>query len=297
MLNIKEVQCKNVVVIDGVLKELDVVESNTSDGRAYVHATAKIGVDQEIDGKVIENEIPVKMFSMRLKSDGKTQNVVYDRIVGYKEQFTSAAIVDDISQASRVRVLAQVEENSYYDDKKDRIVTGYQFRGSFMNKEKASDKEECTFEVQGVVGKMKPETDKSGEETGRLIISMVVIGFRGKANVINFIAKDSGKDFILANWNEGDTVVVTGKIISSYKTETWQEEQGFGEPITRTRTVGQRELLITGGSPGGANEEMSYDMDSIKIALSERQENLDAMKTKTKAKASAPKVNSLMDDF
>lgn len=297
MLNIKEVQCKNVVVIDGVLKELDVVESNTSDGRAYVRATAKIGVDQEIDGKVIENEIPVKMFSMRLKSDGKTQNVVYDRIVGYKEQFTSAAIVDDISQASRVRVLAQVEENSYYDDKKDRIVTGYQFSGSFMNKEKPSDKEECTFEVQGVVGKMKPETDKNGDETGRLIVSMVVIGFRGKANVINFIAKDSGKDFILANWNEGDTVVVTGKVISSYKTETWQEEQGFGEPITRTRTIGQRELLITGGSPGGANEEMSYDMDSVKIALSERQENLDAMKTKTKAKASAPKVNALMDDF
>lgn len=296
MLNINEVQCKNVVVIDGVLKELDVVEANTSDGRAYVRATAKIGVDQEIDGKVIENEIPIKMFSMRLKSDGK-QNVVYDRIVGYKEQFISAEVADDISQASRVRIIAQLEENSYYDERKDKIVTGYQFTGSFMNKEKPSDKEECTFETQGIVGKMKPEIDKNGDETGRLIVSMVVIGFRGKANVINYIAKDSAKDYILANWNEGDTVVVTGKIIASYKTETWQEEQGFGEPITRTRTVGQRELLITGGSPGGANEEMSYDADSVKLALSKRQEDLDAMKTKTKVKASAPKVNSLMDDF
>lgn len=297
MLNIKETQCKNVVSICGVLKELEIVEGNTSDGRAYIRGAAKIGVDQEVDGKVIENEIPVKMFSMRLKSDGKTPNVVYDRIKKYGEDFTSAAIVEDISQASQVKILAQVEENSYYDDKRDKIITGYQFNGSFMNKKKPSDEEECKFETQGVVGKLTSEIDKNGDETGRLIVSMVVIGFRGKANRIDYIAKDSAKDFILANWNEGDTVVVTGKIISSFKTETWEEEQGFGEPIKRTRTVGQRELLITGGSPGGANEELSYDMDSIKLALDERKAALEEMKTKTKAKTSAPKTNTLMDDF
>lgn len=296
MLNIKETQSKNIVTICGILKELDVVEGNTNDGRAYVRATAKIGVDQEVDGKVIENEIPIKMFSMRLKSDGKTPNQVYDRIVGYKEQFVSAAVVDDISQASQVKILAAVEENSYYDDKRKEIRTGYQFSGSFMNKKKPNEDEECTFEVQGVVGKFKDEVDRNGDETGRLIVSMVVIGFRGRADVINFIAKDRAKDFILNHWNEGDTVTATGKVVSSFKTETWFEEQGFGEPIKRTRTTGQRELLITGGSTGGANEDMSYDADSIKLALSERTDRLEEMKNaEKKSTASAPKANSGFD--
>lgn len=297
MLNIKEVQSKNIITICGTLKELDVAEGNTSDGRAYVRATAKIGVDQDVDGKVIENEIPVKMFSMRLKSDGKTLNQVYDRIVGYKEQFVSAAVVDDISQASQVKILASVEENSYYDEKRKEIRNGYQFTGSFMNKRKPNEDEESTFEVQGVVGKFKDELDRDGNETGRIIVSMVVIGYKGRADVINFIAKDNAKDFIMAHWNEGDTVTATGKVVSSFKTETWLEEQGFGDPIKRTRTTGQRELLITGGSPCGADKEMSYDADSIKLALSERTDRLEEMKnaSKNKASTSAPKANSGFD--
>ena len=90
-----------------------------------------------------------------------------------------------------------------------------------MNKRKPNEDEESTFEVQGVVGKFKDELDRDGNETGRIIVSMVVIGFKGRADVINFIAKDNAKDFIMAHWNEGDTVTATGKVVSSFKTETW----------------------------------------------------------------------------
>jgi hypothetical protein len=45
MLDIEKVQCKNVVEICGLLKELDIVEGTTSDGRSYVRGSAKIGVD------------------------------------------------------------------------------------------------------------------------------------------------------------------------------------------------------------------------------------------------------------
>ena len=66
----------------------------------------------------------------------------------------------------------------------------------------------------------------------------------------------------------------------SYTVKTWTEEQGFGEPIKRTRTESKRELTITGGSPCGLEEELSYDMDTIKLALDERQGRIDALSVK-----------------
>lgn len=296
MLDIEKVQCKNVVEICGLLKELDIIEGITSDGRNYVRGSAKIGVDQDINGEVVENEHIVKMFAMRNKTDGSL-NVMYDKIVGYREQFTSAAVVDDISQASFVRIVGRVEENSYYDEKNKIIRNGYQFTTSFLNKKKPSDDEGAKFEVQGVVAKMRDEMDREGNPTDRLLISMVIVGYAGRVDVVEFVATGRAKAYIEENWNQGDTVIATGKIISSFKTITWEEEQGFGDPIKRTRTEGQRELLITGGSQGGADESASYDADSIKLALSKRQERLEEMKNKGTNKNKPASVKNSAFDF
>lgn len=296
MLDIEKIQCKNVVEICGLLKELDIVEGTTSDGRSYVRGSAKIGVDQDINGEVIENEHIVKMFAMRNKLDGSL-NVMYDKIVGYREQFTSAAVVDDISQASFVRIVGRVEENSYYDEKNKIIRNGYQFTTSFLNKKKPSDEEGAKFEVQGVVAKMREELDREGNPTDRLLISMVIVGFAGRVDVVEFIATGRAKTYIEENWNQGDTVIATGRIISTFRTITWEEEQGFGDPIKRTRTEGRRELLITGGSQGGADESASYDADSIKIALSRRQERFEKMKTEGSNKAKPSPVKNSAFDF
>ena len=77
MLDIKKIQSTNTVTIIGTLNELNIEEKTTADGRAYVHGTANVKVDQEINGTMVENIIPVRMFSMRLKKD-KTPNAVYD---------------------------------------------------------------------------------------------------------------------------------------------------------------------------------------------------------------------------
>ena len=298
MIDITVESNPNNVSIVGILNELEVIEGTTSDGRGYIRATAKIRADQEINGEVIENEIPVKMFSMRNKSDG-SPNKVYDRILGYKETFTSAGAAEDISQASVVSINAKVEENSYYDTRTKEIRNGYQFSGSFLNNKRKDEDEGANFEIQGVVGKMKDEYDRDGNETGRLLISFIVIGYKGKANVIELVAEGSKKEFISSHWEEGDTVIVTGKVISSYKTIVTYEEQGFGDPIKRTRTVGRRELLVTGGSPSGATEEFSYSADDIKIALQRRSSDMEAMKEKAQnqAKVKTKTSGSFLDDF
>lgn len=281
MLDIKKVQSINKVTIMGVLSELNIEEKQTSDGREYVQGMATIKVDQEIGGKTVENEIPVRMFSMRLKKD-KTKNAVYDSIVKMKEDFISLAAAETPSQASKVLITGgQIQESIWLDKQTNQPRTGFQISSNFMRKAAADDEENARFELSGVVGDIKEELNKDGEETGRLIVKFIVIGYLGKVDVIQLIAENPAAiSHIKTKWEKGDTVTLTGAINMSYTVKTWTEEQGFGEPIKRTRTESKRELIITGGSPCGLDEALSYDMDTIKLALDERQGRIDALSVK-----------------
>ena len=77
----------------------------------------------------------------------------------------------------------------------------------------------------------------------------------------------------------------------TYTVKTWTEEQGFGEPIKRQRTESRRELIITGGSPSGLDEEYSYDMDAIKIALDDRQGRINKLSEKKPATPANKTIN------
>lgn len=273
----------NICYISGMLNELEIVDGVSSSGKPYVRGTAMIKVDQEINGKMEENIIPVKMFAMKNKSDG-SDNPMYDRIMGYKNSLTSLAAAEDESDASRITITnAKIEENAWFDAKSNFVRSGYQISANFINKAKESDAEKATFEFSGVVGKMRPEVDREGNETGRTVVDFIVINWGPKANKIELIADGSAAEFIQAHWEQQDTVRVTGRINMSYKIDTFKEEQGFGEPIIRTKTVSKKELVITGGSPAGLPEDQSYDADSISQLIAKRKEEHDALATKQPA--------------
>lgn len=263
----------NIVYTSGILNELEIVEGVSQKGKAYVRGTASIRVDQEVNGKLEEEIIPFKLFAMKDKSDGSGENSNYKKILGYRDQFISLAAAEDEKDASRVTIPnAKLEENAWFDPKTGVVRSTYQMTTNFINKAKDGDQEKATFELSGVVGKMYPETDREGNETGRTIVDFIVITWGSKANKIQLIAEGSAADFINTHWEIQDTVRVTGRINMTHKIDTWKEEQGFGEPIVRTRTVSKKELLITGGSPSGLGEDQSYDADSIKQLVSARNE-------------------------
>jgi hypothetical protein len=294
MLDIMKTQSDNNVFISGILNELEIVEGTTKDGRDWIRGTANILVDQEINGIASENIIPVKMFSMRLKKDG-TENKVYNMIQSYKEDFTSRAAAEDINDASQVTVNASVEENIWIDQRTGKEVTGFQISSNFLKKKRDSDTESATFQLSGVVIKTQEEMDRNDEPTGRLIVKFGVIGWAGKINILTLVAEGNAKAHIEQNWADGDTVKVAGRINMTQKVEKYTEEQGFGEPIERVRTISKRELVITGGSQGGLDEEYSYDADSVKKACVERLNRIEEMKN-NQSKA-APKAKSDAFDF
>ena len=282
MLNIKETQSTNTIYISGILQEMDIDTKENAKGDTFATGTIKIRVDQDVNGKKEENTITVSMIANKKKKDGSA-NANYARILGYKDSFTSLAAADRPEQASRVTILGNIEENIWIDQTKNEVRNTFRIRTNFMNKAKEKDEEKSTFELSGVVGKLIPEYDKDGNETGRLIVKFLVIQYGGRLDTIDLIADGPAKAHIEANWNIGDTVKVTGIVNVKSKVVTWMEPQGFGEPIERKRTESVRELLVTGGSAGGLEDAFSYDADEIKAAADERLKRIEELKNKPRS--------------
>lgn len=291
MLNIKETQSANHVTITGILKELDITEAKSKEGKDYVSCKATIKVDQEVNGRVVENEIPVRFYSMKKKTDG-SDNGLYPIYVSYRDQFTSLAACpeDHPELASKVSVSTTnptkpngtIGENIWIDPSSGEARTSFQINGKFLNVPRGDFEQEATFQLTGVVLNKTRETDVNDEETGRLKVKFAVVGYNGKVEVINLIAaSDNAVNFIESNWEDGDTVNVNGAISFNQSTKTWYEEQGFGEPIKRTKTETRKELIILGGSQSGLEEAYSYDASDIKNGLAERQARVEEMKNKS----------------
>lgn len=294
MLDVKKTKSDNFVNICGVLNELDITTGTSADGKDWIRGTAVIKCDQDINGVATECLVPVKMFSMRLKKDGDL-NKVYDRILGYREKFTSEAVADDDHPASRITVTGELEENIWLDKTTGAERSTFQISSNFLNEKKDGDEEGAKFRLTGVVlndPAEADETDKEGNPTGRKFIKLGVIGFGGKINVITLFASGSQAAHIESHWTKEETVKVAGKVNITHKVEKIKEEQGFGEPVFRNKTTSHKELIITGGSASGLEEEFSYDRDSVMSALNDRKSKIAELKeSNTTAKAS-PKSKS-----
>ena len=225
---------------------------------------------------------------MEKKSDKVSDNPNYNRILGYKDTFTSLAAAEKPENASRITVAANIGENMWVDAQTKELRTNFRISSNFINKARETDEEKASFELSGVVGKITPEFDKDGNETGRIVVKFIIVQFGGKTDIIDLIAADTAKAHIETNWSEGDTVKAVGVINMKQKTVTWTESQGFGEPVKRTRTESSRELIITGGSAGGLEDMFSYDADDIKAALNERQKRIEELKNGANKPAPAP---------
>lgn len=296
MLDIKKSESCNQVVVEGLLKELECEQRKTADGRDYVTATLLIKVDQECGGKLVSSEVPVKMFSMKLKKD-KTENAIYANIIKLKEDLVSLAAAENPADASRVSITSgKLKENSYVDKTTGALRTTFQIETNFVKKGRADETDKATFELTGVVCAINREVDREEQETGRLRVNLVVVGYNGVANVLEFFVESpKAVEWIESKWQDGDTVRVAGYINMSYKRIEYTEDLGFGEPIKKFRTESKRELIIQSGTPTGLDEEQSYDKDDIKNALGERKavrdKKLEESKNKNKKSAGTPAVS------
>lgn len=302
MLDIMKNQCDNIVEIEGVLKELDIERKTTNDGRDYISGTAIIGVEQEVKGRgTVTEEIPVRMFSMRLKKDG-TENGIYSSIARMSEELVSMAAADRPEMADTVSITSgRLEENVWIDQSTGMPRSNWQISTSFMRKKKKdftdANSQKAKFEMTCVIGNdIADELDKNGEPTGRLLMKAIVVGWQGKTDILDiFIESEQAKAHVQQYWNKGDTVRIAGYIVVTQKTTTYEEQMGFGENIVRTRTQKCQELILSSGSTSALEEDISYSPEDIKKGLEMRANRIEEMKNKQEAKKTVNKAS--MSDF
>lgn len=256
---------------------MNIREGVDDQGCPWISGTFKIRVDQEIDGVVESNLIPVEMYAKKYKKgpDGKmstTENKIYQKIQSYKDTFISMAAADPENgiYPTQVTINNGVLRENIWVDNDLRVHEDFRITTNFINLKRESEKEQATFSLTGVVCTMADET-KNDEPTGRLIINMCVVGYNGVANKIKMYATGSKKAHVESNWSQGDTVKAVGRIHMMSKTEMVKESQGWGEPIEKPITISCRELILTGGSNSGLEDDYSYDASDIKRILDDRQ--------------------------
>ena len=285
MLNINEVESTNRVNITGVLSELTVDQKVDSNGNDYASAKVKVKVDQEINGIATQNEVTVSYYSKKFKKDSKEISKIYEKIIAFPETFKSLAACpeDHPEMASKVNITAEIRENMW-PDATGKIKPDWQLSANFLNEARKEGYEsQARFELSGVVTKIIDEVNENGDPTNRVKVALAVVGYHGKVDVIELIAASSNAaNYIKTEWKEGDTVNVNGALSVNHQTKVWFEEQGFGEPIKRTKTESRKELIILGGSPGGLTEEYAYDANDIKNGLVQRQARAEEAKEKAK---------------
>lgn len=289
-------EAPNEVTICGQLNELNINEYTTKDGKPFISGTAEVISDQTINGVPTQTRTIVHMSASRYKKDGNP-NKVFDIIKEYPNQFTSVAAADSPEQASWVSFSkAKLSENIWIDQSGNER-TGFQISGNFMNKKKPEEKETAHFNVTGYIFKIDDEIGKDGEATGRLKLTVGVVGYGGRISRIEMFAEGAAKGHIEVNWNPKDTINIVGRVNMIQKTETYTEAVGFGEPIEKTRTIYKKELIVTGGSQYGLDEEEAYDEDSIRQACANRLALIEDKKVKAKEKAAKTATKSSVSDL
>lgn len=290
-------QAENSVKIEGILSEIDLKTGSTvKNGKTveYIGGSIKVRVNQTLNGESVELDIPVYMFSNKLKNDGGP-NPAYASIERVMNEYVSIAAAG-MEAADRVRITnANIRMNEYYGQTGN--LNSYpRINASFVTKVTDLTKyaPEATFSTVFVIAAMGYETDKDGvENPNRFKIRGVLPQYGGKVDVVDFLATTpSVIDAVSSYWDQGDTVKVNGKLNFTSIVEEKMVEVDFGEPRKERRTVSVSELIITGGTQTPLEGDFAYDEDEIGAALKERQAYLAEQKEKAKSKDSAAKKST-----
>lgn len=284
-------QAENKVFIEGILSEIDIVERTYTKDDVQNNALAgqiKVRVEQKINGVDKILEIPVHVFVNEMTKKG-TKNPAYESIDTVRREFISIASGAGVEGADRIRISgASIQMNEYWADE-NRLSSYPRINASFVQRVKRDEfTPKAQFSTELVVSKMINEVDKDGVETGRLKVEGILPQYGGRVDVVPFIAENPNVvDAISQYWQPKDTVKVSGKLNFSSTVEIYTEEQGFGEPIEKKRTINVSELVITGGSQTPLEGDFAFSEEEIKNALAERKARLENRKAKELARSSS----------
>lgn len=296
-------EADNKVVIEGVLKENNLEKAKDEQGKSIIKG--------DIVVQIAENEeVTVKFYTNEITKTGK-ENPSYKSLSTVVENYTSVAdclkASEPVTNATKVLVKgAKLRINDYYNEKKKDLSSYVEIGGSFVS----TAKEEvyaprAEFEMECFIANMKPEINKEDEETGRLIVNVIVPVYGGKVVPFTLLAEGDIADFLNVNYEKNKTAFLMGDVKNTVTINKVEKGGGFGKKKVETFVNVKQELIITGGGTNGDSSmyednpelvEKAFAVEDIKKAMAEREVMLETKKAggskpnnKTKETKKAPK--------
>lgn len=243
----------NKVYVVGTVQEVNTNIRSTSDGRNYING--KVVIKTIVND--VESLVEMKVLAFEKTKSGE-DNKVY---INYTKL--------DGQLGKRVKVSGEFREGSMIDQSNGGVRHFNEIYLKFINPAKADDADCATFEYSGFV--VKPLYERKNKEDE-------LLGYRievGQANynntamqVIRFDVNKNDLNIaqaIEANYVTGSTVSFSGNITYVSRTEVKTEEVAFGDPITKTFVVSDKNFRITGGNePFDEEDPAAYSMEEIK---------------------------------
>lgn len=284
-------EAENKVKIEGILSEVEIKEGSfKKDGKdvPYISGVIKVRVQQQINGTDTTLEIPVHMYASEKTRTGNV-NPAYTSIKKVKDEFTSIAASGSADTADCIRITNGKITMNEYTGQDGRLISYPRISASFVNKIKRDElSPEASFSVELVVADMKKETDASGVETGRFLVTGIIPQYGGRVDVVPFVAYNENViNAVSRYWAVDKTVSAIGKLNFSSTTQETLKEVDFGEPQKEYKTVSVSDLVITGGSSTPLDGDAAFDIGEISTALTDRKNRLAASAQKNAQKQTA----------
>lgn len=293
-------QAENRCRIEGILAETDLkYGSFEKNGQTVetVGGTIKVLVEQEINGKKNNLEVPVYLFSSKYTKKG-TINPSYESIEKVMKEFVSIAAAGSAAQADKIRITNANVRMNEFRGQDNRIVSIPRIHASFVSKAIGDFHPEATFSLEFMVSSMDRAVDADGVELdpAKLNVKVIVPQYTpDTADVMNVdvvplvATSESVINAVETYWEPGQCYKASGRLNFSSRTEEVIEEVDFGEPQRSVRTISVSEFIITGGSQAPLEGDFAWELDEIKAGMAARSERHAAlMNTNSTKKAPAP---------
>ena len=252
-------QMLNRVTLQGTLMDNSLENKVDKKGRKYLSGELEVMVDNDY-------VIPVSVFAYELKNSGE-KNTIYERLAKVIDMPSARTV--GIQQAPKVAISnARIEDNSFYSERDNRIVSNWRIGGSFIRAAASDAVNQDSFEVQGLIASIKEVIDREGNPTDTYDLKLLNVAFGNRVNELTLRFDDpAAVKYINDNYNTGDLVTLCGQIVYEQQERTVEKELGFGEPIKQTYTNTIRLLRITAGTPATDAEEGGYSLKELQAAV------------------------------
>lgn len=248
----------NEVRIIGTLAKADTKEITSKNGGQFISVEAQV----EEGG----NTFNVRFFAGRTKADN-TDNPMYDQYNSIQYKI-----------GSRVNILGSLEENPWYDAKNKKVKTSVRVNGRFISDATITENDTATFKVSGFILSALTEQKNKDGVAYRYDINVAVPNYNG-TKIQNITLNTSvvpapgttdmyySAELIeaLSTLRVGQSIKLSGDLISVVTTETVEEKHGFGKPTYKTYTNVNKRFNITAGD---VVTEDAIDMATVKELVS-----------------------------